>query len=177
MNVEENPTKVLYGCIPEKIKMFYPLQHFILERKNTCRTVPKLAKVPRQGNRKRLRRLPVCQQTVPGEKEASSTKPQQIHNFYANTSQSITRKWPGTRVNMNEFTAIRSQREVGGGDGDSATPPRHFTRSYPLGSVIKSFSLLSQSRSTWALTSQCQLGTVILASRFLTSADTAVFFR
>lgn len=62
------------------------------------------------STRKRLRRLPACQQTVPGEEEASSTKAQQMHNFYANTSQSIARKGPGPRLNMNELTAIKSER-------------------------------------------------------------------
>lgn len=98
---------------------------------------------------------------VPREKEASSTKPQQMHNFYANISQSITRNRPGTHENMNEFTAIKSRREVEGGDGDSAAPPRHFTRSYPVSSVIKFLSLFSQSCSVWAaLTAQRQLATL-----------------
>lgn len=123
---------------------------------------------------------------VPGEKEASSTKLQQMHNFYANISQSITHKEPGTCVNMNEFTAIKSRREVGRGDSDSVAPPRHFTRSYPVGSVIKSFSLFSQSRSLWAtLTAQCRLGTLWGCnpslggegrSWFLTPADTTAIF-
>lgn len=122
-----------------------------------CSTVQKLSKLPGQGKRKPLHRPPACQQMVPGEQEASSTKPQQMHNFYANISQSITRKRPGTRVNMNEFTAIKSRREVGGGDGDSAAPPWHFTRRYPVGSVIKCFSFFSLSRSIWAtLTTRCR---------------------
>lgn len=141
--------------------------------------------LPEQGKRKCLRRLPVYQQMVPGEKEASSTKPQQMHNFYANISQSITRKGPGTHVNMNKFTAIKSRRELRGGDSDSVAPPPHFTRSDPVGSVIKSFSLL-QSRSIWAtLTAQRLLGTLWGSNpslggegqpRFLTSADMTVCF-